>query len=73
MSRELYSYNGLVGFVGADSIFVGFSLSFVGFVVFVGFVWKGPGADLESLSRELSLEIQTEYRESNKNKESNKS
>ena len=45
--EKLYSYNGLVGFVGTDSNFVGFSLSFVGFVVFVGFVRNGPGADLE--------------------------
>ena len=62
LSIKLYSFNGLIGFAGTDSSFVGFSLSFVGFVVFVGFIRKGPGADLESLSRELSLEIQREYR-----------
>ena len=39
----MYPDNGLVGFVGAGSSFVGFSLSFVAFVVFVGFVRTGPG------------------------------
>ena len=43
LSRELYPDNGLVGFVGAGSSFVGFSSSFVAFVVFVGFVRTGPG------------------------------
>ena len=39
----MYPDNGLVGFVGAGSSFVGFSLSFVAVVVFGGFVRTVPG------------------------------
>ena len=39
----MYSDNGLVGFVGAGSSFVGFSFGFVAFVVFIVFVRTRPG------------------------------
>ena len=55
MTREVYPDNGSVGFVGTGSSFVGFSLSFVAFVVFVGFVRTVPGHGVLRSSRAYRL------------------